>query len=112
MRFESITAHAFGPFANRTIELAPRTTLVYGPNESGKSTWHTALHAALCGSEKGQTREHRKFAEQYRPWDRPEEWRVSVVVRLDNGRRVELSQDFLNRSRSRAGDAEFGRDCT
>ena len=43
MRFESVTAHAFGPFEDQTKEFGPGMNVVHGPNESGKSSWQAAL---------------------------------------------------------------------
>ena len=54
MRFESATAHAFGPFVERRLEFGDGLTLIYGPNEAGKSTWHAVLFAALCGLRRGK----------------------------------------------------------
>ena len=71
MRIENVKAGAFGPFAGDTLELAPGMNVIYGPNESGKSSWHAAIYAALCGMKKtrGQpTREDRAFASRHRPW--------------------------------------------
>ncbi|MYG18353.1 MAG: AAA family ATPase, partial [Gemmatimonadales bacterium] len=45
MRFESVTAHRFGPFRDETLELAPGMNVVFGRNEAGKSSWHAALYA-------------------------------------------------------------------
>ena len=56
MRIESVTAHAFGPFVDETLDLARGMTVIYGPNESGKSTWHAALYAGLCGIEVNKSR--------------------------------------------------------
>lgn len=33
MRFESVTAHAFGPFQGRRLDLAPGLNVVFGPGE-------------------------------------------------------------------------------
>src|SRR3954463_4078372 len=77
MRIESVTAHAFGPLAERTLTLAPGLTVIAGANESGKSSWHAAIHAALCGRRRGRgaaTVAERRFAEQHRPWH-DEDWR-------------------------------------
>ena len=49
MRIERVVARAFGPFRDRTLELAPGMTVVAGPNESGKSIWHAALRLAVTG---------------------------------------------------------------
>lgn len=43
----SLTLTAFGKFARETFELAP-VTVVYGPNEAGKTTFFDGLFQALC----------------------------------------------------------------
>jgi energy-coupling factor transporter ATP-binding protein EcfA2 len=50
MRIEWIRATAFGGL-RRGLELTlePGLNLITGPNGSGKTTWHAALYAALCG---------------------------------------------------------------
>lgn len=106
MRIEAVKADAFGPFAGERLELAPGMNVVYGPNESGKSSWHAAIYAALCGIKKtrGQpTREDRAFASRHRPW-RGTAWRVSAVITLDDGRTIEIEQAFGPTGRSVATD--------
>lgn len=113
MRFESVTAHAFGPFRGETLSLAPGVNVVYGPNEAGKSTWHAALYAGLCGirRSRGQPRrEDREFEERHRPWD-DGSWGAGAVIQLEDGRRVQLRHDLAGRVDSSARDADFaGRD--
>src|SRR5438552_13209810 len=92
VRIESVTASAFGPFAGDTLPCAPGMTVIYGPNESGKSSWHAALYAALCGLRcaRGAVRtEDLEFAERHKPWDH-DGWTVPARIRLDDGRRLEL----------------------
>jgi hypothetical protein len=70
--------------------------VVSGVNESAKSSWHAALYAALCGRGRGDaapTPEDRRLLERYKPWDGAP-WLVSAVVVLDDGRRLEISQDL------------------
>ena len=114
MRFESVRAHPFGPFHDETLSLAPGLNVVYGPNEAGKSTWHAALYAGLCGMRRGKgaaSTQDRRFRDRHRPWDARGEWAVSAVVALEDGRRVELRQDLANRVNCSASDADLaGRD--
>ena len=99
MRIESVRAHAFGPFIDRSLELAPGMTVICGPNESGKSQWHAALYAALCGMRRGRGRrtEDTDFVERHHPWDTAN-WEVSAIVALEDGRRVELRHDLDGRA--------------
>lgn len=110
MRFDSVRAHPFGPFEDATLAPAPRMTVIYGPNEAGKSSWHAALYAGLCGMRRGKgavRSEDRDFEDRHRPWDAAGGgWTVTTVVSLADGRRVELLQDLAGRNCS-ATDADL-----
>jgi uncharacterized protein YhaN len=110
MRFERVDARAFGPFVARCLELAPGLNVVFGPNEAGKSSWHAALYAGLCGMRRarGQVADDRAFRDRHRPWT-GERWEVGVVVQLADGRRVELRRDLDARTAS-VRDVDLGRD--
>jgi hypothetical protein len=112
MRFLSVMATAFGPFRGVTLDLAPGMTVVYGPNEAGKSTWHAALYAGLCGIRraKGRARsEDERFAERHRPWT-GDGWAVRVRIHLEDGRDIELQHDLAGLVDCRAVDVGLGRD--
>jgi hypothetical protein len=87
-------------------------TVVTGVNESAKSSWHAAVYAAVTGRRRGRgapTREERRFAELHKPWD-DDHWRVSAVLALDDGRRIELTHDLDGKVDCRAIDLAFGTD--
>ena len=114
MQIESVTAVAFGPFRNQTLTFSPQLTIVYGPNEAGKSSWHAAIYAALCGMRRarGQPRvEDREFSDLRKPWS-SDLWEVHALLRLNDGRRVEIRQNLADLARCSAVDADFGRDVT
>lgn len=109
MRFESVNAYAFGPFRDQTLDLAPGMNVVYGPNEAGKSTWHAALYAGLCGMRRGRGQpraEDREFRERHGPWDGGG-WEVGAVIALADGRRVELRHDLAGGVDSSARDVDI-----
>ena len=111
MRIQKITATAFGPLKGDTLDLASGMNVIYGPNESGKSTWHSAIYAALCGLKKtrGQpSREDRDFASRHKPWSGTT-WRVTTVLVLDDGRTIEIEQGLGSGSRSVATDRTSNR---
>jgi hypothetical protein len=113
MRIERVTALAFGPFDGESLDLAPGLTVVSGPNESGKSTWHAALRAAICGVRRGRganTKADAAFEEHHRPWDGDGRWAVEVRLALDDGRTIEISQDLAGKVACRATDVVLGRD--
>jgi DNA repair protein SbcC/Rad50 len=113
MRVERVVAHAFGPFQGETLELAPGMSVVAGPNEAGKSSWHAALRLALTGVRRGRgrtTSADLAVAERHRPWDLPERWEVEARVSLDDGRRIDIHQDLAGKVACRAVDVALGRD--
>ncbi len=112
MRILAVIARAFGPFSNQRLGFAPGFTIIYGPNEAGKSRWHMALYAGLCGMRRGrgaQRLDDRDFQERHRPWD-GDHWQVATQVLLEDGRRVELRHDLDGRVDSSAKDLDLGRD--
>ncbi len=113
MRLERVTAHAFGPFSGETLELAPGLTVVSGPNEAGKSSWHAAIRAGIGGVRRGRgagTKVEGAFEDRHRPWDGDGRWAVEVRLALDDGRTIEISQDLAGKVACRATDVVLGRD--
>ena len=110
MRFESIEARAFGPLRGASLELSPGMNVVHGANEAGKSTWHAALYAGLCGMRRGKGRAAGGdvlFERRHRPWDDDGAWEVGAVVELADGRRVALRHDLAGKVESSAQDADI-----
>ena len=113
MRVQRVIARAFGPFRDRTLDFAPGMTVVAGPNESGKSSWHAALRLAITGLRRGKgpgTAIERLIAERHRPWDQPDRWEAEARLQLDDGRQVDISQDLGSKVACRAVDVALGRD--
>ena len=113
MIVEWIALDAFGAFRDRRIALAPGFNLVHGGNEAGKSTLHAALVTGLTGVRRarGRAREEMEFEERYRPWSGPG-WKLRLVLKLGDGRHVEIVQDLDRKENCRAHDAVLGRDVT
>jgi len=53
MLVESVTALAFGPLVEGTLDFGQGMTVVHCPNESGKTTWDAALCVGLCRMRRG-----------------------------------------------------------
>lgn len=111
MRIVRIGIEAFGGLANDGLELAPGMTVIFGPNESAKTTFHAALYAALCGMRRGRGQprlEDRAFADRHRPWGGGP-WRIDALIELADGRKIELWHDLNGRVDCRAVDVGLGR---
>jgi len=114
MRFLAVRARAFGPLRDRELRLRPGLNVLHGPNEAGKSSWHAAIFAGLCGMRRargGRTLEEKAFIERHRPWT-GEAWSVEVDVELADGRRIQIVQNLDEPAESRALDLLTGADVT
>ena len=102
MRYLRVTAKSFGPFRDKSLELAPGMNVIHGPNEAGKSSLHSALYAGLCGIRRAQgprTKEDREFAERHKPWNGDDgDWEVGALIQLECRRRIELHHDLATRT--------------
>jgi DNA repair exonuclease SbcCD ATPase subunit len=112
MWIERVTARAFGPLLDENLELGEGMTVVTGPNEAGKTSWHAALRLALTGVRRGpgRTKETASVIERHRPWDSPDRWEVEARLHLSDGRTIDISQDLAGRVACRARDVVLGDD--
>jgi hypothetical protein len=94
MRLVSVTAHAFRGLRSKTLTLGDGLNVVFGPNGSGKTTWHAAMYAALCGQPPRPGKSPRLTQADGTPYT------VDAVVALDRHRQVYLHQDLVNPSAS------------
>ncbi|HEY9085910.1 MAG TPA: AAA family ATPase [Candidatus Tyrphobacter sp.] len=111
MRFVQIHAKAFGPLADTDLELSPGMNVIGGLNGAGKSSWHNAIYAALCGIRRGPglRKEDSEFAERYRPWTLPN-WEVSAEISCDDGRTICIHRDLAENVDCSVCELPTGRD--
>ncbi len=114
MWFCEVEARAFGPLHSNKgdhLKFAPGLNIVHGPNEAGKSSWHAALMAALCGRRRGRgrTKDEATFVEQHRPWSSGDDgpWAVAVEMERDTGARMRIGRD-LRLNETTISDPELG----
>jgi DNA repair protein SbcC/Rad50 len=111
MRFLFTRAVAFGPFKNEELDFASGMTVVWGRNEAGKSSWHAAVFAGLCGLRRGSGRrkEDKEFAASHKPWD-DDGWAVSTAVLMDDERKIEFVQNLADTGDCTAREMITGKD--
>ncbi|WP_346663989.1 AAA family ATPase [uncultured Merdimonas sp.] len=89
----------FGKFQNKRIRLEDGINIIYGENESGKSTIHTFIRGMLFGMERKRGRGSAYDAYSiYEPWDGPGQY--AGVLRFESGGktfRIERSFDKANK---------------
>lgn len=69
----------FGKLENQKYQFAPRINVIYGANESGKSTLMQFLKAMLFGLEKTRVRKMLDTYNRYEPWDTPAYFYGSMI---------------------------------
>ena len=93
MRVDRLEVAGFGSLRDLTVDFHTRLTVVLGDNESGKSTLHRAIRAALYGMDAGgQGRPvDRSDWVRWTPWH-PGPYGVALTYTLDDGRRIRVAR--------------------
>lgn len=72
----------FGKLENQKYQFAPQINVIYGANESGKSTLMQFLKAMLFGLEKTRVRKTLNTYNRYEPWDTPAYFYGSMIFEI------------------------------
>jgi hypothetical protein len=113
MKVVSVKLQGFGALSGR-FKLDPQLTIVGGPNESGKSTLHTALRVALCGLDlpnRGRMpKDTEEVLRRFRPWEGGA-FKVEAEIELD-GHGYRFVRDLDQPDNSQVFDLVKGGDVT
>lgn len=87
---------SFGKFQNREIILKEGINVVYGENESGKSTLHTFLYAMFFGLRRRRGRASRTDAyTRYKPWKESSRYEGTIWFTCGE-KQFRLERDFAS----------------
>lgn len=96
MQIRELQLKHFGKFTDKTIGFTDGINLIYGENESGKSTIHTFIKSMFFGMERGRGRAAAKDTyHQYEPWENPNYY--SGSMRFLCGRRNFMLQRHFDK---------------
>lgn len=85
MKLLKLNISNFGLFHNKKIEFSEGLNLIYGRNESGKSTIHTFIKGILFGIEKTRGRSYaNEIYDKFQPWDTPGSYDGSIEFKVNN----------------------------
>lgn len=94
MEFQELILKNFGKFTDRRIQLYDGINLLYGENESGKSTVHTFIKGMLFGMERGRGRASVNDAYSiYEPWENPNYYSGALRFR-SGGKLFRIDRNF------------------
>ena len=94
MEIRELFLKSYGKFDNHKIVLKPGINIIYGGNETGKSTIHSFIRAMFFGLNRGRGRAAKTDEYQIRlPWDRPEAFMGSMRI-AENGEVYRIDRNF------------------
>ena len=97
MKINKIKINSYGKIKDQEIEFDKNINIVYGKNESGKSTILKFITNILYGISKNKNgREYSDF-DKYKPWD-SEDFSGKIEYELDNKEKFEVFRDFRKKN--------------
>jgi len=100
MKLAKAHIDGFGTIRNADFEFDPRMSVVFGPNEAGKSTLHEFLIGMLYGLKRPDQPHRRVFEgafDRYRPWH-GKRYGGRLEYELADGKRFEVYRRFAKRA--------------
>lgn len=93
MKIKNVKINNFGKLENKEIEFEDNINLIYGENESGKSTLLTFISSMFYGASKNKNGKNITDYEKYKPWNNGE-FSGKIKYELDNGETFEIFREF------------------
>lgn len=95
MIIQKVNIHGFGKLQNLLIEFHPRMNVIFGPNESGKSTLQQALLYFFFGFFQANraSRQENLRNERFKPWQKVN-YGGQLWYQLNNGNDYQIDRNF------------------
>lgn len=97
MKILNLKINQFGKLQNKEIELKEHINIVYGKNESGKSTLLKFILGMFYGLSKNKNGKQYTDYEQYTPWTEGD-FSGKIKYQLDDGKSFEVFREFKKKS--------------
>ena len=93
MKINKIKINSYGKLKNKEINLENNLNIIYGKNESGKSTLLKFILNIFYGASKNKKGKDISDFEKYKPWN-SEEFSGKLTYELDNNNKYEIYREF------------------
>ena len=93
MKIKEIKINNYGILKNKKINFENKLNIIYGKNESGKSTLLKFILNIFYGASKNKKGKDISDFEKYKPWD-SEEYSGKLTYELDNKNKYEIYREF------------------
>ena len=97
MKIKNIKINNYGKLENKEINLENKINIIYGKNESGKSTLLNYIKNIFYGISKNKNGKDISDFEKYKPWGK-EDYSGRLSYELDNGEKFEIYRDFTKKN--------------
>ena len=97
MKIKYLKINEFGKLKNKEIKLKNNINLIYGKNESGKSTLLKFIFSMFYGVSKNKNGNPISDFEKYKPW-KGEDFSGKIKYILDNKEEYEVFRDFSKKN--------------
>lgn len=97
MKINSLKINGFGKLHNKEIELSDGINIIFGENESGKSSTLKFISSMLYGACKNKNGKEISDIERFKPW-KTEEFSGKIEYTLDNNEKYEVYREFKKRN--------------
>jgi len=97
MKIDYLKINSFGKLKDKEIRLQPNINIIYGENESGKSTLLKFILGMFYGLSKNKNGKWISDMERYTPWE-GDEFSGKIEYHLENGEKYEVFRDFKKKS--------------
>lgn len=97
MFIKKIRVNNFGKLNNKELELKNGINIIYGENESGKSTLLDFITSMFYGINKNKSGKEISNYDKYLPWWE-EEFSGKINYELDNGEEIEVYRNFTKKN--------------
>lgn len=97
MKINKLKINSYGKLKNKEIEFKDKINIVYGKNESGKSTLLKFIQNSFYGISKNKKGKEYSDFDKYSPWSE-EEFSGKLEYELDNNEKYEIYRDFKKKN--------------
>ena len=93
MKIKNLKVNSYGKLENKEIDLADNINIIYGKNESGKSTILRFMVNMFYGASKNKKGRDISDYDKYKPWNKSD-FSGKIKYTLDDGKTYEVYREF------------------
>lgn len=97
MKINSLKVNGFGKLKDRQVDLTDGINIIFGENESGKSSMLKFISGMLYGTSKNKNGKEISDFEKYKPWD-ADNFSGKINYTLDDGKTFEVYREFKKKN--------------